>query len=77
MDTGTGRIIVIEDDEAADKLKKLKELNVSLGKEKGKLVKLKREPKDNCKKCHGRGHIGINIRTNEYVPCDCVFDGNL
>lgn len=26
----------------------------------------------NCKACHGRGHIGRNLTTNEIVPCKCL-----
>ena len=28
--------------------------------------------KPECKKCHGRGYIGIDIITNEYISCDCL-----
>lgn len=31
------------------------------------------KPKSNCKKCHGRGYVGINHDTQEPVPCACIF----
>ena len=32
---------------------------------------LRRYPKANCKRCFGRGHIGIDRKTGRYVPCRC------
>ena len=37
------------------------------------IVKIAKTPKPNCRRCHGRGHIGRDIKTNTYVPCVCVL----
>lgn len=37
----------------------------------GYTVPLRCEPKKNCKRCFGRGHIGIDGDTGKYVPCRC------
>lgn len=37
----------------------------------GYTIRLKRKPRSNCKKCYGRGHIGINDQ-GKYVPCSCT-----
>ena len=37
----------------------------------GYTTPLRREPKKNCKKCFGRGHIGID-ESGKYVPCKCT-----
>lgn len=34
---------------------------------------LKRMPKASCRKCYGRGYIGKDLKTNQYVPCSCVL----
>ena len=26
-------------------------------------------PKKNCKRCYGRGYVGLNVATNEMIPC--------
>ena len=38
----------------------------------GRWVELGRRPNPGCKRCHGRGHLGRDVTTNEYVPCKCV-----
>lgn len=58
MDPNTGKIREFESEEKA--------------KEEGYTVLLKREPKPNCKKCYGRGHVGKNDK-GEYVPCSCAM----
>ena len=35
----------------------------------GKQIKVPHAPKSNCKKCYGRGFIGINKITDEIVVC--------
>jgi hypothetical protein len=32
-----------------------------------------RNPKPTCKKCSGRGYIGIDILTNSPFPCTCIY----
>jgi len=36
----------------------------------GYTIPLTRSPKSSCKKCHGRGYIGMNDEGNK-VPCSC------
>ena len=31
------------------------------------------KPKSNCKKCFGRGFVGMNVITKRNVVCDCVM----
>lgn len=31
------------------------------------------KPKNNCKRCHGRGWIGRRSDTGEPIPCNCIF----
>ena len=31
------------------------------------------KPKENCKKCYGRGYIGFNRDTEEVVWCTCMI----
>lgn len=30
-------------------------------------------PKENCKKCHGRGYIGRHAGSGEPIACPCIF----
>jgi hypothetical protein len=39
---------------------------------KGEIEPIARQPKKNCRHCHGRGHMGKNLITGRYVPCYCV-----
>ena len=32
-----------------------------------------RKPRSSCKKCYGRGYIGVDVNTEMPVPCDCIF----
>ena len=25
-----------------------------------------------CRRCHGRGHVGFNLKRNVHIPCGCV-----
>ena len=34
-------------------------------------IKLRCKPKEDCPKCHGKGHIGRNVETNLFIPCIC------
>lgn len=36
-----------------------------------KIVKLRCKPDANCRKCHGRGHIGRNHSTGLFIACVC------
>ena len=38
----------------------------------GYTIPVKCKPKQSCRKCYGRGHIGTNDR-NEKVPCACMM----
>ena len=31
------------------------------------------KPKENCKKCHGRGYIGRHADSGEPIACSCIF----
>lgn len=31
------------------------------------------KPKENCKKCHGRGYIGRHADSGEPIACPCIF----
>jgi hypothetical protein len=35
----------------------------------GTSVRMPHKPKDNCKKCHGRGYVGMDARTGRIVVC--------
>ena len=61
MNTNTGEIEMLD-------LKQLTELQRNPRPE---MVELKRKPKTTCRKCYGRGHIGLNRTTNSYVICKC------
>lgn len=61
MNPDTGDIKNLADFKSAEEMKKA-----------GYTIPLKGEPKKNCKKCYGRGHIGIDGDTGKYVPCLCV-----
>ena len=36
------------------------------------MEEVKYRAKYNCKKCHGRGHLGFNITHQAYIKCRCV-----
>ncbi len=36
------------------------------------LNKAKKRPNPKCKYCYGRGYIGIDIKSNTVVWCDCL-----
>lgn len=36
-----------------------------------KVVKLRCKPDANCRKCHGRGHIGRNHASGLFIACVC------
>lgn len=31
------------------------------------------KPKENCKKCHGRGYLGRHVDSGEPIACPCIF----
>jgi hypothetical protein len=33
-----------------------------------------KEPSTDCKKCYGKGYVGIKVGSNEPVACLCLFD---
>lgn len=35
-------------------------------------IPLSEKPKNNCKKCFGRGYESIDQKTNVYNPCKCI-----
>jgi hypothetical protein len=35
-------------------------------------IPLKKYPNKNCKKCYGRGHLGRNSQSYDYLVCDCI-----
>jgi hypothetical protein len=89
MDTKTGKILQVVDTEpqkatleaaAAIAQEVLTEAEVKLENAKreaageGKIEKIARQPKKNCRHCYGRGHLGKNILTGLYVSCYCVED---
>lgn len=32
-----------------------------------------KQPKKNCKRCHGRGYRGMNSATGYPIPCQCIL----
>jgi hypothetical protein len=52
---------------------KVYDLPVEEGKKLNKYeIPVSHPPKTNCKKCHGRGHVGHNITVGYYVMCQCL-----
>jgi hypothetical protein len=45
------------------------------GKEQRQEVKIQvpHAPKSNCKKCHGRGYIGFESKSGNFIPCVKCF----
>ena len=37
----------------------------------GYAIEMKCGPDPKCKKCYGLGHVGKNIDTGQYEPCQC------
>lgn len=88
MDTEKGQLIQVAQDEAhkaalqaaatAETVMtqaEVAEVNAKREEEgKGKIEPIARQPKKNCRHCHGRGHMGRNTITGLYVPCYCVED---
>ena len=71
MDTATGEIKTFETEEQlnAEQAKRLSE-------GKSPLVKLDQKPDPKCKKCWGRGHIGKDLKSGQFIPCKCVKKTN-
>lgn len=61
MDVETGKVLEFNNDKELEAAKRVR-----------KLVELKGKPKRSCKKCHGRGYIGQNMVSREYIICRCV-----
>lgn len=61
-----------EESEAVKKLLEMDPLEVIKASAEGIGLILK-DPKSNCKHCHGRGWIGRNTITKEPIPCSCIF----
>lgn len=40
---------------------------------KGRVFKVPYPPKSNCKKCNGRGFVGLDVKTQEVVVCKKCF----
>jgi hypothetical protein len=32
-----------------------------------------RNPRNSCKKCHGRGFMGTDFKTQMPIPCNCIY----
>lgn len=69
MDTATGEVRQFESDEelrAAQRVRARRGIPP--------LMPVKNWPaKASCRKCHGRGHVGKDVRTGLFVPCRCVL----
>jgi len=88
MDTEKGQLIQVVETEAqkqaleaaatAEKVMTQAEVDTENAKREekgeGKIEQVARQPKKNCRHCHGRGHMGRNTLTGLYVPCYCVED---
>jgi len=88
MDTNTGQLVQVVDTESekaaleavatTEKVMTQAEVtdeNIKRDeKGEGKIEQIARQPKKNCRHCHGRGHMGKNLITGSYVPCYCVED---
>lgn len=37
-----------------------------------RLIPLRREPRKDCPRCHGRGHQGREVLTRKYIVCPCT-----
>lgn len=38
----------------------------------GRWKKLGKRPNPGCKRCHGRGYIGVDVVTKTVIECRCV-----
>lgn len=86
MDTEKGQLVQVVETEAqkaaleaantAEKVMTQAEVTAENAKREetgeGKIEQIARQPKKNCRHCHGRGHMGKNLTTGLYVPCYCV-----
>ena len=37
------------------------------------LLMVNKLPEVNCRKCLGRGHLGYDTVSKQYIPCECVI----
>lgn len=61
-----------EEAEAVEQLQKMEPLEVIKAAAEG-IGLILNDPKPNCKKCYGRGYLGVNSLTKEPIPCSCIF----
>ena len=40
---------------------------------KGEIVPIAKVPKANCRRCYGRGHLGKDIKSDQFIKCPCVY----
>ena len=89
MDTSTGEIIQVVDnpEQAAklhdalenltDKIMTVEQVNAENTKRESegtpKIEPIAKVPNPNCRRCHGRGHLGKDIKSGIYVKCVCVL----
>lgn len=63
IDPATGQIIDKDTLTHLEKIKvKAKSMNISLN-----------DPDPSCKKCYGRGYIGVHVDDNSPIPCQCLY----
>lgn len=63
IDPATGQIIDKESLTHLEKIKvKAKSMNISLN-----------DPDPGCKKCDGRGYVGVHVEDNSPIPCQCLY----
>lgn len=71
MNPDTGKISVFEDASVlADEQAK------RLADNKKPLIPLDQFPDPKCKKCYGRGRVGKDLKTGNFIPCKCVQKAN-
>ena len=61
MDVKTGDILTFDNDQDLKDAQKIRDM-----------VELKGQPKKNCKKCYGVGHLGRDVNTHKFILCPCV-----
>lgn len=71
MDTQTGEIKTFENEAQLNA-----EQASRIADGKPPLVQLDQHPDPKCKKCYGRGHIGKDVKSGNFVPCKCVKKAN-
>ena len=39
----------------------------------GKIEEIAKMPNPSCRRCHGRGHLGKDVKSDTYIKCVCVL----